>query len=101
MAFKTIKLEDYTLQLDINAFAEAEEILGPIPVLFAEGNEAKVQSIKVVRALLWAALIEHHPEIDLKGAGKIIEEIGIKRCDEKIREGIVLAYPDVFEKKKA
>lgn len=65
----------YTLVFDINSMCEVEYILDL-------STEAILRSLvrsppfHVVRALLWGGLRTHHADIDLKGAGVLMEEIG-------------------------
>ncbi|MDP3493971.1 MAG: hypothetical protein Q8R82_12725 [Hyphomonadaceae bacterium] len=84
---------DLILLFDINAMCEIEEQLGLKPdavVASFNGN----MSLTVLRKLLWGALREHHPEIDLKECGRIIQELTWPVVAEKLGEAIRLSFPE-------
>lgn len=89
----------YILRLSVNAICEleeklqrgfmtvADEILKWSPPMDAKGNllpEVPAAAIKrigamkmgTIRAILWAALRDHHPEVTLVQVGEMIAEIG-------------------------
>lgn len=63
-----------TLAFNANAWIEAEEQLGkPTPDIVDELQSGRA-SLKTQRALMWAGLRKHHPEIDIAEAGEILLE---------------------------
>jgi hypothetical protein len=73
-----VKLADgRTLKLafNANAWIEAEDALGgkPMPDIVAELQSGRA-SMKTQRALMWAGLRKHHPEISLEDAGELLIE---------------------------
>ncbi len=70
----------YTLALTLNAMCELEDLLGTPEkeVSFIEIVHAVTQRKRTshMRALFWAALREHHPEVTLKQAGTLIQKMG-------------------------
>ena len=63
----------YTLHYTTNAFVEFEDETGQ-SVLDVLGR-ADI-SLKTIRALVWAGLVENHEGITPKDAGRIIDEAG-------------------------
>lgn len=61
----------YRLRMDHNALAEAEDILGLNPQDLLKQMHEKQQT-KYFRALLFGALQEHHPDITLRDAGRLL-----------------------------
>jgi hypothetical protein len=86
--------EDYTLSLSINAMCELEELLGEPIAKTAMGLSA-VETMKMttVRAMLWAALRDHHPQVNIVDAGDIAAKAGITEAVKKIGEAFNLAFP--------
>jgi hypothetical protein len=88
----------YTLSFSVNALCELEDNIGlPIARIADELNDAENVRLSRVRAVLWAALLDHHPGMDLKTAGKIATEAGLPVCMDKIGEAFRLAFPDQEE----
>ncbi|MBV7408205.1 gene transfer agent family protein [Maritimibacter sp. DP1N21-5] len=63
----------WTLQFTTNALVELEEAVGKKIDAFLE---AESHSLKDLRTMFWAGLIEHHPEVTQKQAGDIIDAAG-------------------------
>lgn len=87
----------YTLCLSANAMCELEELTGETIGSLAVKMDGEAVRMTHVRALMWAALQDHHPEIDIKGAGRIITEAGMSACMEAIGMAFQRAFPDVEE----
>lgn len=63
----------YALTLDFNALADFEGQTGKDPLEILEGFEkTKAMSINDMRAFFWAALIQEHPEVTMRDAGRIL-----------------------------
>lgn len=85
----------YTLSFSVNALCELEAELGaPIAQIAERLNDEKNISMATVRAVVWAGLQDHHPEVDIKGAGLVVTEAGIPPCMEAIGKAFSLAFPE-------
>jgi hypothetical protein len=75
----TVEDRTYTLILDMNALCELEELLST-PSQAVTAAQAFVAaanlSYRHVRALVWAALRRHHPDLTLSAVGDLIEAAG-------------------------
>src|SRR5690606_10545533 len=88
----------YTLSFSVNAICELEDALGqPVAKIAADLNDPENVRMSTVRAIIWAALRDHHSEVDLKGAGEIATEAGIPACMEAIGKAFNLAFPEEKE----
>lgn len=74
-----IEGKSYTLSMDLDAMAALEE-------MFSKPNElatfdaicalADRGSMTHLRALIWCVLHSHHPELDIKDVGKLVQKAG-------------------------
>jgi hypothetical protein len=81
---------EYRLRFHWNAAAEYEEVTGQT-LSEALANVARRRvSAKAVRAMLWAGLREHHPEVTLAQAGQIIDHVGRTEANRVL--GVALRY---------
>lgn len=88
----------YTLSFSVNAICDLEDALGqPVAKIAAGLNDPENVRMSTVRVIIWAALRDHHGEIDLKGAGEIATEAGIPACMEAIGKAFNLAFPEAKE----
>ncbi|HTN60271.1 MAG TPA: GTA-gp10 family protein [Devosia sp.] len=89
----------YCLRLSINELVEVEDLLD-MGVLQIAAMFNDVASLRAgnVRAVLWGALREHHPEVDLLGAGAIMAEAKLQPVIEKIAETLQAAFPAAEDK---
>lgn len=85
----------YTLCLSTNALCELEDITGETVTQVTEKLNGAGASMKLIRALVWAGLQDHHPDVDVKAAGKIISQAGMVACMEAIGKAFELALPAV------
>lgn len=88
VAFKAADA-DYTLKFSTNAICELEDHLN-------KGlNEivAGIERLSSVRALLWAGLRAKHPDVTIKGAGEIIDKIGMAAAIEHVSVALKTAFP--------
>ncbi len=85
---------DYVLAFNINAMCEVEYILNLSTdqiLLTLVGSPP----LHVVRALLWGGLRQHHSDVDLIGAGNLIEEMGGPGLAlDGIGRALVSAFPE-------
>ena len=68
----TYEGQDYTLSLDFNALCDFEAETGKNALGALQGMEAGTVSATDLRALMWAALRQHHPDMTLTLAGSIL-----------------------------
>lgn len=62
----------YTLVLDFNSLCEFEAETGKNALTILDGMDVGEVSAVDLRALMWAGLREHHPDITLQMAGRIL-----------------------------
>jgi hypothetical protein len=90
----------YTLVYSNNALVELEDKLnrGIVDLttemsLWAQ-DPTKIR-LGLLRAVFWAAFIEHHPEVDLKAAGELITKVGgVAEVTSLVGEAFARAFPD-------
>lgn len=89
----------YRLRLSVNAIIEVEDILD-LGVIALAGMFNAPATLKAghVRAVLWGALREHHPEIDLLGAGDIIADARLLPTIEHVGRAFQAAFPKTEDK---
>lgn len=89
--------QTYTLVLTTNAMCEVEEKMStPLRrVSFADVLIAsKHHSVAATRAIFWACLREHYPQITLDAAGKLMDQAGgAKTFAEKFAAMVLSAVP--------
>lgn len=83
----------YTLCLSANALCELEDYTGETVGAITEKLNGSSVGMKTIRALVWAALQDHHPEVDIKAAGNIITLAGMNACMEAIGKAFEYAFP--------
>jgi len=84
----------YTLSLSTNALCDLEDLFGKNVTEVAALLGADNVSMKTVRGMFWAALQDHHPDVDLKGAGRIITDAGMPAAMEAIGKAFKAAFPE-------
>ncbi len=89
-----VSLGDYTLSFSVNALCELEELLDqPMMEIVAAMQAPDKMRMKTVRAMFWAALRDHHDDIDIHGAGAIVTDVGMTVAMSKVGEAFRLAFP--------
>lgn len=85
---------EYVLAFNINAMCEVEYILDLSTDKILRALAAS-PPLHIVRALLWGGLRQHHPDVDLIGAGNLIEEMGGPGTAlDGIGKALVSAFPE-------
>jgi hypothetical protein len=84
---------DRTLVLSFNALCLAEEVTG---INFLMG-EVTFSSLRVMRALVWAGLLDEDPTLTLAAVGDMIEEAGADKVANAIISAYHKAMPDADE----
>lgn len=83
----TIGETTYTLKFGRNAMASVEGLFGGRSF----GDIASEQSFSVLRAMFWASLQKHHPEIDLLATGDLMDEADDEALAAAIGKALELA----------
>lgn len=84
----------YRLRLSINQIIEVEDLTGlGIVQIAAMFNDAATLRAGSVRAVLWGALRENHPGIDLLAAGEIMAEARLQPTVEAVGAALQAAFP--------
>ncbi|WP_411033841.1 hypothetical protein [Shinella sp. BYT-45] len=90
-----VALGNYTLSFSVNALCELEDLLDkPMMEIVTAIQTPEKMRMNMVRALFWASLRDHHEEIDLKEAGQIVSDLGMKAAMAKVGEAFRLAFPE-------
>lgn len=83
------------MSFSVNALCELEDHLGMPVAKIASGMENPENvRMSTVRALVWAGLRDHHPDLQLREAGDIATEAGIPACMEVVGKAFGLAFPE-------
>lgn len=84
---------EYTLKFSTNAICELEERLdkGLNTII------ANMERVATVRALLWAGLRAHHPDVTIATAGELIDLAGVAPVTEAIGKALTAAFPKVSD----
>jgi hypothetical protein len=86
--------QTYRLRLSINQLIEVEELTGlGIVQLASAFNDVETLKAGNVRAVLWGALREHHPDVDLMKAGEIMAEARLQTTIKFVGEALQAAFP--------
>lgn len=83
--------ETYTLLCDMNALIDFEAEFG-VNSMELLSNDLSSLSLVQMRGLFWAMLQEHHPEIDQRGAGKLM-----MAAKGKMADAFKAAFPEPAE----
>lgn len=85
---------EFTLAFNINALCEVEYLLD-------RSTEQILRALvldpplHVVRALLWGGLRQHHPDLDLKAVGEIMEDLGgTEGALDAMGDALTAAFPE-------
>lgn len=81
-----------TLQYDLNAFIELEDLYGSIDDALNEMDKGK-NKIKAIRAVLWAGLIHEDESLTPKQVGAMINLSKLEEVTEALMRAIEAAMP--------
>lgn len=85
----------YRMKISTNALCEIEDALGEsIDEVGRKIAENKSAKIRVLRTLVWGALLDRHPNLTPKDAGRLIDEIGMEKASELIAKCFELMQPE-------
>ena len=86
--------DEWTFSFSINALCELEDLLDkPVAQIVVTLGDPDNMRISNVRAMVWAALLDHHDGISLKEAGDVASKVGTMDCLEKVGKALELAFP--------
>ncbi len=86
--------DEWVFSFSMNALCELEDLLEkPMAQIFASLDDADNMRMSDVRALVWAALLDHQENITLREAGDVASKVGIPVCLEKIGKAVGIAFP--------
>lgn len=80
--------KDYTFLLDLNALCEAEAHVSGLM-----DGAADLSSVRSIRAVFWAGLIQHHPGLTLHDAGRVMQDLGLKEAAALVVDGMKASFP--------
>lgn len=80
--------EEFIFLLDFNALCLLEEQLPGIMK-----GEVALESARVARLVVWAALQRHHPSVDVETAGDIIAAYGFNETLTLLAQAFATAFP--------
>lgn len=84
----------YKLCFSVNAICALEGLLDKsVNEIIESLQDQKKVRLQTLRALVWAALSDNHPEITLIEAGSIAHKATTAVSMEKVTEAIALAFP--------
>lgn len=85
--------ETYTLLLTSYEIDKAENLLGLgiVQISMALSDPVKLRAGHI-NAMIWAGLREHHPDIDLKAAARLVTKFGLKPALEVVLKAIQDAF---------
>lgn len=97
----SVEDQTYRLRLSINEIIQVEDLLD-IGIIALAGMFSTPQALKAgtVRAVLWGALREHHPDVDLLEAGEIMGRARLQPTIEHVAKALQAAFPPVEGKER-
>ena len=91
----------YSLRFTTNSICELEDHFGqPISQVVEAMQDGKGVGMKMIRGLVWGALIDQHPDMDLKEAGAVLDAAGQDAVMEKVGLAMQRFFPDREEGKE-
>ena len=85
----------FTMSFSINALCELEDQLAaPMADIMTKATDPASMSIKTIRAVFWAGLRDHHPDLTTKDAGDLMTAMGQLQALELVGRAITLAFPE-------
>jgi len=84
----------YTLHYSTNALCELESLAGEsVMRIAAQMADSDGVRLGMVRNLIWAGLRDHHPEVTVEDAGRIMDALGLDKAGSLVAEAFILAFP--------
>lgn len=92
--------EKYLLRYSTNSLCELEDqVKMTIPEILAHFTGGANLGLKMLRAVLWAGLLEHHEKdsVTIEMAGKIIDELSSIKVLEAVQTALIASFPEEVE----
>ena len=89
----------YRLVFSTHALCCLEDVTGMS--VSALGQQMADPKISLLRSMVWAALRDHHGDVDMREAGAIMDAYGIGEIGEAVGRAFVLAFPQEEASDKA
>ena len=90
--------QTFMLSFSVNAICALEDALDlPIAKIIERLEDPENVRMSLVRQVIWSAMQDHHPDVDLMEAGRIASEAGALTALEKASAAIGLAFPAAEE----
>jgi hypothetical protein len=92
---RTVEIDgaEFRLRFSINAICELEDQADqPIEEIGTRLSSGRA-GVRDIRLLWWAALRDAHGTVDLKGAGELIDRVGLEKAIATIGEVLADAFP--------
>jgi len=87
--------KSWTMKLGVNAMCEIEDATGrTISEVGKLLSSQETATIKLMRAVMWGALQEHHEGLDIKEVGLIIDDIGMAEAGRLVGDSFTAASPE-------
>jgi len=85
--------KEYTLRYSTNALCELEDKLdlGIHEIAQRLANKETLR-LKMVRAVLWAGLRDHHPDLTIEEAGELVSKAGMVDLLDKVGEAFTRSF---------
>ncbi len=86
----------WALKFTTNAMCAYEDASGEYFTAVAKHFAAMQDGqfpIGVIRRLFWAGLLDCAPDLDLEGAGDLLDHVGLTRASEIVGEAFQAAFP--------
>ena len=84
-------VQTYVLRMSTNALVRLEDATGEHITKLAP--RFINPSLKDLRAMVFSAIGERHPEISLQAAGDLIDRVGYEEAGNAVAEAFTLAFP--------
>ena len=91
------KGQSYTLRYSVDAICALEDACGGkgIVAISQVLQDATKISMTLMRKVMWAGLRDHHPSVDIKSAGDLIQAVGgLMPAVDIIGRAFQAAFPD-------
>lgn len=87
--------KEYPLKFDFNALCKVEDVLN-ISIADLETNS----SLRVLRVLVWAGLLDAIPNLTIEEAGEACQETGLDNLQELVTDSLESAFGGKSDSKK-
>jgi Phage tail tube protein, GTA-gp10 len=90
----SVEGKTYKLCFSVNALCELEAVAGePAGAVFGQLSDLSKARYSTWRALFWAALRDHHADVTLTDAGRLMTALGMTQVVPLVHGAVTLAFP--------